>query len=147
MEAGALDINSPYAYLLVCTHFASTSIVADDAGGADLAGFIAAYRLPDDRDVLFVWQITVAAAQRNSGLGRRLLTCLLARPGNRDVRWLEATITPSNHPSERLFQSFARSVGARCETTGSYPPDLFPDGDHEPEIRYRIGPLSIEPEP
>lgn len=144
VDTGALDVNSPYAYLLVCTHFAATSIVAEDPGGRGLAGFAAAYRLPDDLDVLFVWQIGVAADRRHAGLGRQLLRSLLARPGNRGVRWLEATVTPSNCASERLFRSFARSVGAACDTTGSHPADLFPGGNHEPEVLYRVGPLSID---
>ncbi len=140
----ALDVNSPYAYLLVCTHFAATSIVAEEPRGRGLAGFVAAYRLPDDLDVVFVWQIAVSSPRRGGGLGGQLLRELLARPANRGVRWLEATVTPSNRASERLFRSFARSVGAACDTTDSYPAALFPGGDHEPEVRYRIGPLSID---
>lgn len=144
VDAGTLDVNSPYAYLLVCTHFASTSIVAQDPNGAGLVAFVAAYRLPDDPDAVFVWQVAVSSAWRGAGLGGQLLSALLARPANRTARWLEATITPSNRPSERLFHSFARSVGARCQAIGSHPADLFPGGEHEPEVRYRIGPLSID---
>lgn len=144
VDTGALDVNSPYAYLLVCTHFAATSIVAEDPEGQGLAGFVAAYRLPDDLDVLFVWQIAVRADRRDVGLGGQLLRALLAQPGNRGVRWLEATVTPSNRASERLFHSFARSVGAACAATGSVPADMFPGGDHESEVLHRIGPLSID---
>ncbi len=146
VDTGALDVNSPYAYLLVCTHFASTSVVAEDPETQDLAGFVAAYRLPDDLDVLFVWQIGVSAQRRGAGLGGRLLRALLAQPGNRGVRWVEATVTPSNHASERLFHSFARSLAAACVVTGSYPAELFPDGNHEPEVLYRVGPLCIDPD-
>lgn len=140
-DTGALDVNSPYAYLLVCTHFASTSVVAEEPETQDLVGFVAAYRMPDDLDVLFVWQIGVSAQRRGAGLGGRLLRALLAQPGNRGVRWLEATVTPSNHASERLFRSFARSLAVACDATGSYPAELFPDGNHEPEVLYRVGPL------
>ncbi len=146
VDTEALDANSPYAYLLVCTHFAATSIVAEDPEGQGLAGFVAAYRLPDDPDVLFVWQIAVSADRRDAGLGGELLRALMARPGNRGARWLEATVTPSNRASQRLFHSFARSVGAGCDTTGNHPADLFPGGDHEPEVLHRIGPLSIDVE-
>ena len=146
VDAGALDVNSPYAYLLVCTHFASTSVVAEDPERHDVAGFVAAYRLPENLDVLFVWQIGVSADRRGAGLGGRLLRALLAQPGNRGVRWVEATVTPSNRASERLFHSFAQSLGVACEPTGSYPAELFPGGDHEPEVLYRIGPLSIDPD-
>ncbi|MBW3644647.1 MAG: diaminobutyrate acetyltransferase [Actinobacteria bacterium] len=145
VDTGALDVNSPYAYLLVCTHFASTSLVAvDPEDPEDLAGFAAAYRTPDDLDVLFVWQIAISAERRGAGLGGRLLRALLTQPGNRGVRWVEATVTPSNRASERLFHSFAQSLGVTCEATGSYPAELFPGGNHEPEVLYRVGPLSID---
>ena len=144
VETGALDVNSPYAYLLVCTHFASTSVVAEDPETQDLAGFVAAYRVPDDLDVLFVWQIGVSAQRRGAGLGGQLLRALLAQPGNRGVRWVEATVTPSNRASERLFHSFAQSLPAACVATGSYPAELFPKGNHEPEVLYRVGPLCID---
>lgn len=145
--AGTLDLNSPYAYLLVCTHFAATSIVAERPDGTGLFGFASAYRLPDDPDVLFVWQVAVDPGRRGAGLGGRLLNALLARPANRGARWLEATVTPSNLPSARLFRSFARSVGAGCRAIGTHPAELFPGGDHEVEVHYRIGPLSIDLQP
>jgi L-2,4-diaminobutyric acid acetyltransferase len=143
-DSETLDVNSPYAYLLVGTDFASTSVVAEEPNGGGLLGFASAYRLPDAPEVVFVWQIAVSAARRGAGLGRALLSAVVARPGCRGARWLEATITPSNHRSDRLFRSFARSVGARCEPAGTYAADLFPGGEHEPEVRYRIGPLSID---
>jgi hypothetical protein len=41
----ALDVNSPYAYLLVCSHFAATSVVAER--GDSIVGLVAAYARPD----------------------------------------------------------------------------------------------------
>ncbi|MGI8983091.1 MAG: diaminobutyrate acetyltransferase [Acidimicrobiales bacterium] len=141
-EATTLDTNSPYAYLLVGTHFASTSAVAVDREGGGLAGFASAYRLPDDRDVLFVWQIAVRSDWRGCGLGSRLLLHLLSRPGSRGVRHVQATVTPSNSASSRLFQSFARSLGAQWTAAEQYPADLFPGEGHEPEVLHRVGPFS-----
>lgn len=140
-DTETLDVNSPYAYLLICSHFASTSLVAADPDGQGLAGFVAAYRLPDDPDVLFVWQIAVRSDRRGRGLGLRLLVELLRRPANRGVRHVEATITPANRASDRLFRSFAGSIGAPWTTAERYAAELFPDEGHEPEILYRIGPL------
>lgn len=141
-DARTLDVNSPYAYLLVCSHFAATSVVAEDRDGDGLAGFVAAYRLPDDPGVLFVWQIGVSSDRRTRGLGLRLLTHMLHRPGNRGVRYVHATVTPSNRASDRLFRSFARSLGAPWTTAEHYPSDLFPGEGHEPEVLYRIGPFT-----
>ncbi|MEX2375678.1 MAG: diaminobutyrate acetyltransferase, partial [Dehalococcoidia bacterium] len=61
-DDGGLDLNSPYAYLLVCTDFAQTSLVATDATG--VVGFIAAYRPPTRPDATFVWQVGVAKRAR-----------------------------------------------------------------------------------
>lgn len=136
-----LDTNSPYAYLLVCSHFASTSLVADEAGASDLAGFVASYHLPEEPDVLFVWQLAVNADRRRRSIGLHMLTRLLQQPANRGVRHVHATVTPSNHASDRLFRSFAATVGAPCVTVEQYHADLFPDGGHEGEVAYRVGPI------
>lgn len=136
-----LDTNSPYAYLLVCSHFASTSLVAGEAGARDLAGFVASYHLPEEPDVLFVWQLAVNAGLRRRSIGLRMLARLLRQPANRGVRHLHATVTPSNHASDRLFKSFAATVGAPCITVDQYHADLFPHGGHETEVAYRVGPI------
>jgi L-2,4-diaminobutyric acid acetyltransferase len=140
-DSGSLDLNSPYAYLLVCTDLADTSVVAVDEDG--LAGFVACYRPPGDPTCAFVWQIAVASRARGSGLGRRLLTATLARPGNADARCLTATVTPDNEPSLRLFRGVAAALGVRCDERERFPADVFPAevGDHEPELELRIGPL------
>jgi L-2,4-diaminobutyric acid acetyltransferase len=142
-----LDTNSPYAYLLLCSHFASTSLVADERGAGDLAGCVASYRLPDEPDVLFVWQVAVNRAWRRRGLGLRMLMRLLDQAGNRGVRHVHATITPSNLASGRLFRSFAAAVGAPCATAEEYQPNLFPDARHEAEVAFRVGPIPMTPIP
>jgi L-2,4-diaminobutyric acid acetyltransferase len=140
-DSGSLDLNSPYAYLLVCSDFATTSVVAEDTDG--LVGFVACYRPPTDRACAFVWQVAVADRARGAGLGRRLLTAMLAQPGNADVRCLTATVTPDNEPSLRLFRGFADALGVRCAERERFPVDVFPQevGAHEPELELRIGPL------
>ena len=140
-DSGALDLNSPYFYLILCSDFADTCLVAERRGA--LVGFLAAYRPPARKDVVFVWQIAVAAEARGSGLATELLTTLLERPGVRDVRQLEASVTPGNRASRRLFEGFARRRGAACREAPLYGAELFPAeaGSHEPEILLRIGPL------
>jgi L-2,4-diaminobutyric acid acetyltransferase len=87
--------------------------------------------------------VTVAPWQRGRGLGRDLLGAFLARDGNRDARWLTATVTPSNLASLALFRGYARHAGVGCEERERFPAELFPAevGDHEPELELRIGPL------
>ncbi len=138
-ETGVLDLNSPYAYLLVCTHHAATSVVAH--AGDLLVGFVSAYRLPQRPEVLFVWQVAVAEAARRAGLAKRMLLALPRRRAARGVRFLEATVTPSNRASRRLFESVARSLDAELEVGPGFGEDDFPAGGHEREDVYRIGPL------
>lgn len=138
-RSGSLDVNSPYAYLLVCSDFAATSIVAEDDTG--LLGYVAAYRPPGDPTSLFVWQVTVASTAQGRGLASRLLKQAISSQD--DLRWLTATVTPGNHASLRLFQGLARELGVGCREQVRFPAELFPEevGDHAPEMQLRIGPL------
>lgn len=137
-EAGVLEQNSAYCYLLLCTHFAANGIVAEHDG--ELVGFVTAYRPPSDPEAVFVWQVGVAPAGRGRGLGTRLLNRLVEQPGNRDARCLTATVDPDNTPSNRLFAAFARAQGARLTREPGFGSKLFPPG-HAPEPLLRIGPL------
>ncbi|GGI06424.1 diaminobutyrate acetyltransferase [Egicoccus halophilus] len=141
-DSGALDLNSPYAYLLWCTDFATTTVLAEDATDRRV-GFVGGYRPPTDPEAAFVWQVAVAADQRGRGLGRRLLDAFLSRPGTRDGRWLTATVTPSNAASLALFRGYADARGVGCDEHERFPAEVFPAeaGVHEPELALRIGPL------
>lgn len=140
-DSGALDLNSPYAYLLVCDHFAATSIVAEDRDGRPV-GFVAAYRPPNEPDVVFVWQVAVDPAQRGRGIALVMLQELVDRLLPHGVRGLTATVTPGNEPSRRLFQSLARERRTGFEERPLYGEELFPEGDHEAENRVLVGPLA-----
>ncbi len=139
-DSEALDQNSPYAYLLVCSHFARTSRVAVRAGA--LVGFVAGYRPPDAPDVYFVWQIGTAAGARGLGAATRLLVDVVEAERAEGVRHIEATVTPSNAASAALFRSVARRYDAPCAETTAFPSRRFPDAAHEDEILFRIGPLA-----
>ena len=143
-----LDTNSPYAYLLLCDLFRDTCVVAERTG--DIVGFVAAVRPPRRPDTVFVWQIGVAEAERGSGLGGRLLDALLGLAGCTGVRYLEATVTPSNDASQALFRSLARRRRVDCEVRSHYPEELFPrqpGASHEAEDLFRIGPFEVPTNP
>jgi L-2,4-diaminobutyric acid acetyltransferase len=141
-DSKVLDLNSSYSYLLWCRDFAATSAVARDEDG-QAVGFVTGYVRPDRPDTLLVWQVAVDAAHRGRGLAAALLDGLVARTvTERGLSAVETTITPGNTASERLFTSFAERHGARLERTELFGTALFPDGPHDPEVLYRIGPLS-----
>jgi len=134
-----LDRNSSYAYLLVCTDFAQTSVVAESAGR--ILGFLCGYRPPSRPESIFVWQVGVAPEARRDGAAAAMLEELISRDVCRDTRFLEATVTESNVASQALFERFAARHGARVEREPCFDVDLFPEPDHEAETRLRIGPL------
>lgn len=138
-ESGALDENSCYAYLLLCRDFGETCVVAHDDLG--VAGFVTAYRPPDRRRVLFVWQVGVASRARRRGIGQRMLRHLLERPACHDVQFVEATVTPSNAPSRRLFAALARQLDCDVKWTAGFSEEDFGGSEHESEPLLRIGPI------
>ncbi|MEU6086221.1 diaminobutyrate acetyltransferase [Streptomyces sp. NPDC047085] len=141
-DSKTLDLNSSYSYLLWCRDFAATSAVARDAEGEPV-GFVTGYVRPDRPGTLLVWQVAVDAAQRGRGVAAALLDGLTARlAAERGVTAVETTITPGNTASERLFTSFAKRHGADLTREVLFPADLFPEGSHDPEVLYRIGPLT-----
>ncbi len=147
-DSKVLDLNSSYSYLLWCRDFAATSAVARDESDAsgEPIGFVTGYVRPDRPDTLLIWQVAVDEAHRGRGLAAALLDGLVARTvAERGLTTLETTITPGNTASERLFTSFAERHGARLEREVLFDAGLFPDGPHDPEVLYRIGPLSLTP--
>lgn len=141
LGAAGLDRNSPYAYLLVCTDFADTSLVAEDSDG--LVGAVAAYRPPIRPQAVFVWQVGVAERGRGQGLARRMLHQVLDLPATVDTTELTATVTPDNEPSLRLFRGLARELGVGCEERPRFLAEHFPEGHaHQPEDELVIGPVA-----
>ncbi|MEU2118598.1 diaminobutyrate acetyltransferase [Streptomyces sp. NPDC016459] len=139
--SGELDLNSPYSYLLWCRDFAGTTAVARDAAGRPV-GFVTGYLRPDAPETLFVWQVAVEGSHRGSGVAGALLDALTARvAAEHGVSRVEATVTPGNLASDRLFRSYARRHGADLTQEVLFPSAAFPAAGHESEVLYRIGPL------
>ena len=142
-ESGTLDLNSSYSYLLWCRDFAGTSAVARAEGG-EVVGFLTGYVRPEDPLTLLVWQVAVDAGHRGRGVAAALLDGLTARlAAERPLTSVETTVTPGNTASERLFTAFAARHGATVSREVLFDAGLFPDGPHDPEVLYRIGPLSF----
>lgn len=138
-DSGILDVNSPYCYMLMASHFAETCLLAERR--SRVVGFVTGYRLPEKDDTAFLWQIGIAKEVRGRKLGLQLVRAFLALDGFEDVRFLETTVTPSNRASDRLFRKLGRELGTRLEIRPYFDGDLFPEGQHETERLYRIGPF------
>lgn len=150
-DAGTLDLNSSYCYIMLCAYFSETCLIAEQDGL--MVGFVSGYRIPGRENTLFIWQIAVSSAVRGQGLGRSLLVELIERqrsgsqsslrPAFVPLEYVEATISPSNQASRALFESIAKHYGTACKLLPGIPAALFPAGQgHEAEPLYRIGPLN-----
>ena len=137
-RAENLDVNSGYHYLLWCRDFADTTVVARDADR--LAGFITGYRRPAAPDTFFVWQVAVDDAYRRRGLAGRMLNHLFSELRPLGVRFVEATVTPGNKASKRLFESFAEANETNLAVDVLFSERELGSG-HEPELLHRIGPI------
>jgi len=140
---GVLDLNSTYAYLLLATDFAASSIVAENAG--EITGFITGYHPPQRPDVLFVWQVAVAPQAQGQGLASAMIDALVhrvraERRGHPIA--VEATVAPDNAASRAFFGAFADRHGVALTERPHFAADLLDaDGAHQDEPMLRIGPL------
>jgi L-2,4-diaminobutyric acid acetyltransferase len=137
-----LDLNSTYAYLLLCHHHAETCVIARSSD--DAVGFISAYVLPRDPQTFFVWQVAVHPGARGKQLGVRMLSNLVARDSAAATRFLETTVSPSNSASRRMFQRFAREIGVPVQEQMLFDRDVFGNEEHEEEVLLRIGPFDTD---
>ena len=134
-----LDVNSLYAYLLLCEHHADTCVIAHREN--EVVGFVSAYKVPARADTVFVWQVAVDAGTRGTGLAGAMLGELLARPAVRSCAYLETTVSPSNSASRRLFHALARKLDAPVNETLLFAESDFGGEEHECEMLIRIGPF------
>ena len=135
-----LEENSLYAYFLLAIHFPVSGAMAFHEGKA--AGFVAGYTPPGREDTLFVWQIAVDPAFRGQSLAKGMIRSILGREENRKIKYIEASVTPSNAKSRSFFDSLARSYNCACTEDNFISEAEFAGTSHETERLIRIGPIS-----
>lgn len=138
-----VDDNSPYLYLLVCSHFAKTSAIAERNG--ETVGVISGYIPPEQPDTLFVWQVAVDPMMRRQGLARTMLKSMLLGEGCKNVRFIDTTVTADNSASRRLFTSFANQLDCPLNESVMFDRKEHFLNLHDSEHLLRIGPFSIAP--
>lgn len=141
-STGVLDLNSPYAYMLIGEHFAATSALA--IADERVAGFVSAYIPPQKPNTLFVWQIGVDSDFRGQGIALGLLDYLLDSDACANIQHIETTITPDNIASRKLFERLATNRHiAITESPDYFSADYFPGEGHLAESLFRLGPLPL----
>ncbi len=138
-ESKVLDVNSSYSYLMWSKYFNQTSIIAECEN--NVIGFVSGFLQPESPDTLFIWQVAVDHKHRGKGLATKLIEQLLNQLESEKVNFLEATVTPSNIPSSKLFKGIAKKKDTNYRIFECFSEEQFPDSVHEPEMTYRIGPL------
>lgn len=144
-DSKALDLNSPYSYLLWCRDYSSTTVVVRETShtASRPVAFATGYIRPEQPQVLFVWQIAVDSQHRGYGVAGSMLDGLVSHTAaTYGITTVEATISPKNAASEKLFTSFSRCHDAAISRETLFGQHLFPHTAHEPEILFRIGPLA-----
>lgn len=132
-----LDENSKYLYILLCHQFSKTCVVAEY--DSKIIGFLSGFISPKNPDTLFVWQAAVDDEFRNKGVAKELTFKALSQT-DPSVRFVEATVTPSNKASLKFLQNFASQLDANFTKTSLFSTELL-GGNHEPEDLVRIGPI------
>lgn len=129
-----LDINSHYLYLLQCSHFASTCVVASHHGR--VVAWVSGYIPPLQTDTFFVWQVAVGDTVRGQGLAKRLINWLLAQ--QRGIQKIHTSITPDNAASWALFKSLARDWDSDLSSRDWFEQQSHFSGRHSTEVLVQI---------
>jgi len=138
-----LDANSLYANVLQCTHHADTCAVAKVNG--EVKGWVSGYRLPDQPDVYFLWQVAVDQSMRGAKLPLRMVHDILRRPVCDGVTTLHTTITSDNDASWGFFRSLARRHGADLSHEPGFTKQAHFGGRAKTEHLVAIRPLLPKP--
>lgn len=136
-----LDLNSHYLYLLQCSHFADTCVVAEVNG--KIAGWVSGYLLPETKSTFFIWQVAVGAQARGLGLGSKMIQWLISRYP--ETQRIHTSITPDNQASWGLFKSLARKWGSDLSSSEWFEGQKHFSGRHDTEVLVEIAvPAFIE---
>ena len=129
-----LDLNSHYLYLLQCSHFAPTCVVATLHG--EVLAWVSGYIPPKQTDTFFVWQVAVGEKARGLGLGKKLITWVLAQQTG--IQKIHTSITPDNAASWGLFKSLARDWGSDLTSRDWFDKQSHFGGRHNTEVLVEI---------
>ncbi len=135
-----LDQNSSYCNLLQASHFANTSVIAEQNGS--VVGFVSGYILPEKKNTLFIWQVAVDEVARGQGLALKMIDRILNRIQCKDITFIETTITESNLASWGLFESIASRLGTELNRSLMFDKEKHFAAQHDTEMLARIGPLN-----
>jgi len=134
-----VGLNSRYTYFLLAKDFSNTCVVAEHEG--KIVGFSSGYVPPTRQDVFFNWETVVQSDYRGYGLQRSMILYQIKLT---NVKYLEATINPSNAISKRTLYALVKLLNTQCVEETLFNEEDFENDGHEAEVLYRAGPISPE---
>ncbi len=139
-DTNILDVNSEYLYLLQSTYFRNTCVVAVE--NKNIIGFVSGFIDPNDSKTLFVWQVGVDEKYRGFGLAKKMIMEILSNNIQKNIEYIQTTISPSNKSSESLFLKLCKELKANIVLEKLFDKSDF-NNSHEDEILYKIGPFNV----
>jgi L-2,4-diaminobutyric acid acetyltransferase len=132
-----VGLNSRYTYFLLARDFSDTCVVAEHDG--KIIAFSSGYVPSSRADTFFNWETVVHRDYRGYNLQKRML---LHQIKITNAKFFEGTVNPSNEVSRRNFCELAELLNTKCEKKMLFKEEDFENDGHEPEVLYRIGPIS-----
>jgi L-2,4-diaminobutyric acid acetyltransferase len=132
-----VGLNSRYTYFLLARDFSDTCVVVEHNG--KIIAFSSGYVPPSRNDTFFNWETVVHRDYRGYNLQKRML---LHQIKIANAKFFEGTVNPSNEVSRRNFCELAELLNTRSEKKVLFKEEDFENDGHEPEVLYRIGPIS-----
>jgi L-2,4-diaminobutyric acid acetyltransferase len=132
-----VGLNSRYTYFLLARDFSDTCVVVEHEG--KIIAFSSGYVPPSRADTFFNWETVVHRDYRGYNLQKRML---LHQIKIANAKFFEGTVNPSNEVSRRNFCELAELLNTKCEKKTLFTKEDFENDGHEPEVLYRIGPIS-----
>lgn len=132
-----VGLNSRYTYFLLAIDFSDTCIVVEHDG--KIIAFSSGYVPPSRNDTFFNWETVVHRDYRGYSLQKRML---LHQIKMTNAKFFEGTVNPSNEVSRGNFCELAELLNTNCEKKVLFTEEDFENDGHEPEVLYRIGPIS-----
>ena len=135
-----LDLNSRYCYLTLCKHFSSTcAVVAENDQWLPLSSPTSCRRSVI-RCLSGSWLLMLAFAVR--AWQKKMLRHLLSRHNLKRIRYVEATVNPSNDAARALFKSLGKDCACSVDEELIFHASMFGNESHEQESLIRVGPIN-----
>ena len=133
VQGSTLDDNSLYFYLVMFSYFKKyAAVIRDRDNNNELVGFICGFA--PEEDTYFCWQVGVNPQYRGQKIASRVLDYVTKdRFSN-----VQATVTPSNIPSTKLFEGYSKKRDMDVKKKEFFPKELFKGLEHEEEILFDI---------